>query len=195
MGRQVLLFRHPKAGIQVPAGTVEEDEGLETAVLREVTEETRLIQVRIVGYLGKMENELDPDSRVITRPIQARLESNTTSIPFKKVFTRGYTVQFEGRQGSFTKISYMEYDQLPNPTCIDFQIVGWVPNDTVRTRKPRHFFHLRCEEETTVSWSLPADNNHTFYPFWTPLIPKPTLIYPQQVWLNQVYDQLTTEFV
>lgn len=151
MGRQILLFRHPTAGIQVPAGTVEDGEGLETAVLREVTEETGLTQVRIISYLGKMDNELEPDSRVISRPIQARLEPNTTSFPFMKVFSRGLTVHYEGTQNNFTKISYVEYDQMPNPTAIDFQIVGWVPNDAISTHKPRHFFHLVCEKETAVS--------------------------------------------
>ncbi|MCP5097606.1 MAG: NUDIX domain-containing protein, partial [Chloroflexi bacterium] len=37
---QLLVFQHPTAGIQLPAGTVETGELAETAVLREITEET-----------------------------------------------------------------------------------------------------------------------------------------------------------
>lgn len=44
-GNRLLVFRHPhapEAGIQVPAGTVEEGEDPGTAVLREAAEETGL---------------------------------------------------------------------------------------------------------------------------------------------------------
>lgn len=37
---ELLLFMHPNAGIQFPAGTVEEGELPEQAVLREVAEKT-----------------------------------------------------------------------------------------------------------------------------------------------------------
>ena len=52
-----MVFTHrdiPEAGVQVPAGTVEEGETLDAAVLREVHEETSLppTAVRIAEYLG-----------------------------------------------------------------------------------------------------------------------------------------------
>lgn len=40
--KELLLFKHPTAGIQIPAGTVEEGETPEKAVKREVYEETGL---------------------------------------------------------------------------------------------------------------------------------------------------------
>ena len=42
----------PRAGLQVPAGTIEEGESPQEAVLREVYEESGLREVRIVRYLG-----------------------------------------------------------------------------------------------------------------------------------------------
>ena len=48
----LLVFKHPTASIQIPAGTVEVGEDIETAVQREVHEETGLQHVKI-------ENELD----------------------------------------------------------------------------------------------------------------------------------------
>ncbi len=53
--RQLLVFRHrdyPKAGVQVPAGTVEDGESIESALLREVEEETGLSDLSIVRKLG-----------------------------------------------------------------------------------------------------------------------------------------------
>jgi 8-oxo-dGTP pyrophosphatase MutT (NUDIX family) len=52
-GRQeLLLFEHPCAGIQIPAGTVELAEAPEAAAIRETHEETGLIDVAIDQYLG-----------------------------------------------------------------------------------------------------------------------------------------------
>ena len=55
-GSQLLVFRHtqfPEAGLQVPAGTVEENESPEKAVLRETEEETGQKDFRILAYLGE----------------------------------------------------------------------------------------------------------------------------------------------
>ena len=54
--RQLLVFTHDAfpvdvTGVQVPAGTIEEGEAPEAAIVREVLEETGLV-VRITGALG-----------------------------------------------------------------------------------------------------------------------------------------------
>ena len=55
-GDELLVFRHtdiPEAGLQVPAGTVEEGEAPDAAVIREVFEESGLTSVRIVSLVGR----------------------------------------------------------------------------------------------------------------------------------------------
>ncbi len=55
LGDKLLVFNHrdyPEAGVQVPAGTVEEAEELPDAVLREAEEETGLKGLTLVKYLG-----------------------------------------------------------------------------------------------------------------------------------------------
>jgi 8-oxo-dGTP pyrophosphatase MutT (NUDIX family) len=41
-GQELLLINHPNAGVQIPAGTVEPGEDLETAAIREAVEESGL---------------------------------------------------------------------------------------------------------------------------------------------------------
>jgi ADP-ribose pyrophosphatase YjhB (NUDIX family) len=58
---RLLVFRQPhapEAGVQVPAGTVEDGELLEAAVLREAQEETGLKELTIVSYLGQQEYQM-----------------------------------------------------------------------------------------------------------------------------------------
>jgi len=55
LGDKLLVFNEtgcPEAGTQVPAGTVEENEALRDAVLREAQEETGLEGLELVEYLG-----------------------------------------------------------------------------------------------------------------------------------------------
>ncbi|MGI8968203.1 MAG: NUDIX hydrolase [Chloroflexota bacterium] len=61
LGDCLLVFRHPdapEAGIQVPAGTVEEGEDSHAAVLREATEETGLTGLKIASFLGEQRRDM-----------------------------------------------------------------------------------------------------------------------------------------
>lgn len=55
---EVLLLRHPHAGIQFPAGTVDEGEDTATAAIREADEETGLTAFSSVLTAGMQVEEL-----------------------------------------------------------------------------------------------------------------------------------------
>jgi 8-oxo-dGTP pyrophosphatase MutT (NUDIX family) len=60
----LLVFRQPDfpdAGLQIPGGTVEAGEALEAAALREAHEETGLLKLKLVAYLGCTEYQLKVD--------------------------------------------------------------------------------------------------------------------------------------
>lgn len=64
--QKLLVFSHPyepEAGIQVPGGTIEEDESPEQAVLREAFEETGLTGLVLDGFLGEQERDMADSGR------------------------------------------------------------------------------------------------------------------------------------
>ena len=188
--KELLVFKHPTAGIQIPAGTVEEGEDIETAVKREAEEETGLQFVEIENYLGCVENELEKGERIIAETTQVYIEPNLNAIPYEEKLTRGLTVDYHATQEDFTHISYIEYDRHPNPTCIRYNITGWVPNQNLSGQKKRHFFQLTTQEETEDAWELKSDRCHIFKPYWTPISPKPTIVPAQSKWLDFVYEKI-----
>ena len=190
--KELLVFKHPTAGVQIPAGTVEIGEDIETAVKREVHEETGLQFVEIEAYLGCFENELENSQRIIAETTQVYIEPNLRAIPYKRKLPKGLTVDYLSTQEDFTHISYIEYeyDEFYEPTCIDANITGWVPNENLSAEKKRHFFLLSTQEETADAWELKSDLGHIFKPYWTPLSPKPQIIPPQDKWLDFVYERI-----
>ena len=190
--QELLVFKHPTAGIQIPAGTVEMSEDIETAVKREVYEETGLQFVEIENYLGCFENELENNQRIIAETTQVYIEPNLNAIPYKRKLPKGLTVDYLSTHGDFTRISYIEYeyDKFHKPIYIDTNITGWVPNENLSPQKKRHFFLMSTQEETKDAWELKSDMGHIFKPYWTPLSPKPKIIPPQDKWLDFVYEEI-----
>ena len=190
--KELLVFKHPTAGVQIPAGTVEKDEDIETAVKRETYEETGLRSVEIENYLGCIENELEEGERIIVETTQVYIEPGLNAIPYKRRLPKGLTVDYLSTQKDFTHISYVEYeyDKFHKPIRIDTNITGWVPNKNLSGQKQRHFFHLTTQAETPDAWELKSDGDRMFKPYWTPLSPKPNIIPPQDKWLDFVYEKI-----
>ena len=190
--KELLVFQHPTTGVQIPAGTVEKGEDIETAVKREAYEETGLRLLEIENYLGCFENELEDNQRIIAETTQVYIEPNLTAIPYRRKLPKGLTIDYLSTQKNFTHISYIEYayDKFHKPIRIDTNITGWVPNEHLSAQKKRHFFHLSTQEKTADAWELKSDQGHIFKLYWTPLSPKPAIISPQDKWLDFVYEKI-----
>lgn len=196
-GLDLLLFQHPTAGVQLPAGTVEEGEPLEAAVVREVAEETGITvsndqPLRILRHIG-WRDELPPTfTHVIYRATTVYARPDPRSFDWAHL-RRGIAVRYERRSGDFIQITYDEGDRYPDPHFISYQITGWVPANTLALTNRRHFFHLEVPPGGPERWQQFSDN-HLFEPFWASFDHLPEIVDTQQQWLNYVTGELDYQF-
>ncbi len=187
-GQDLLLFEHPTAGIQIPAGTVEIDEAPRDAVLRETREETGLTTVAIQQDLGVVDTQLPDDERAIRATTAVYARPTVESFDWARL-RRGLRVRQERQREGFAHITYAEWDQVEDPTYISYQITGWVPAQTLATVERRHFFLLRCSGASPERWTV-IDTPHRFTLFWAPLTALPAIVRPQAAWLTMLPEAL-----
>ena len=189
---ELLLFRHPNAGIQIPGGTVEEGEAPEKAALREVREETGLHPVQMRRYIGVQETQLPAPRYIVCHQTLVYARPQVDSFDWA-TFRRGIEVRRLRQQNDFIQVTYREGNRFPDPDYITYQITGWVPQEALCQTIRRHFYHLTTNAQTTETWTQRADC-HVFRPFWAPLAELPAIVAPQNGWLPYVQDQLGYRF-
>lgn len=189
--RELLVFKHPTAGIQVPAGTVEADETLEQAVLREVEEEAGLTDVVIVAKLATSEQLMESDQRMVLKSTHLYEEPIKEASRTSFFVARGITVRCKETAGQFTKVGYEEYDFCPPGMTVTEKYAGWLPSSTLASRVERHLFHLKSVSPTRDQWNISGDGGHNFQLYWTRLSVHTQLVRGQDAWLELIYDQIS----
>ncbi len=192
-GLELLLFRHPNAGVQFPAGTVEPGEAPAQAALREVREETGLGDVCLAASIGSRVEAPAGGSHVIARLTRVYARPDPTSFDWAEL-RPGIVVQVERRQAGYTQVTYEEWDRYPVGSYVTYCLTGWVPDETRAETIERHFFHLQSVGGSPAAWAQRADN-HTFRPFWASLAALPPLVAPQDGWLPYVQGELGYRFL
>ena len=181
-GEEILLFEHPFAGNQIPAGTVEPGELIDHAVIREAQEETGLSNYQIKQYLG-YDDEKVPEGyfRIQERTsVYARPDRESFDWAY---FRRGIMVELLRKQDGFSQVRLDEMDNALEPQYVSYSILGWVPDEVLGDSQRRHFYLLETSDVTSERWSAKTDN-HTFSPFWAPMSALPPIIFPQSKWLR-----------
>lgn len=196
-GRELLVFQHPTAGVQLPAGTIEPDETPAAAVLREVTEETGLVRVELVRPLAILtmldhEKPLEADEYLLLRTTSRMRYPGESNVPSWRVVRRSERVRLLEVQDSYAHVRLQQYKLLENGEfvvnrCVD----GWVEADALTQRVERHLFHLRVTDSDIPDiWEKSADLQHHFRLCWVPLTRDPNLVKGQRDWLTRVRHQL-----
>ena len=163
------MFRHPHAGIQIPAGTVEENKDITHAVLREAREETGLTDVIVKARLGHLDERplLDNDCYVV-RHTRVYARPDVASFDWAE-FRRGLLVKRLRQSGD------LEWNQFPDPEYVTYRITGWIKNDLLCAFQRRRLFHLTTPNDGRARWTVPADQP-IFELFWAPLASLPPII-------------------
>ncbi len=180
--QEILLFQHPTAGIQLPAGTVEPEEDPRAAAAREAGEETGLPGLKLEAYLGSLEETPVLGDHFIVVASDAYSRPDPASFNWAH-FRSGITVKLQRREKGFAQVSFEEPDQWPETHYASYQITGWVPEKVLSRTATRHFFRFSHPGNTVDTWSVAIDN-HIFKLFWVPLDPPPDIIAPQMPWLD-----------
>jgi len=188
-GHDLLVMQHPTAGVQVPAGTVEENESLIDAAFREVAEETGLRELRLVRRLGTETLTAKDGAYAMLRATPLRKGPSLDAAVLEASFPRAYWCRAIGQAGAFSEIVYEEHDFNVQPKRVLVRYSGWVESDAIADAVERHFFHFEVGVPTQERWVQQAEQSFECY--FTPLVPKPKLMHLQQAWLDGVYERLT----
>lgn len=186
--KELLVFQHPTAGVQLPAGTVERGESVEEAAYREVAEETGLTDVQLVQHIGATNTELTDGWHLFLESATLRAGPHSEAPSLHWVFGRGSWCNVRNEEDGFAEIQYEELNQNLTPAKADIRFSGWVPADVLCNRLARHFYHFELVGDTEERWVQQAERDFECY--WTPLTPKPSLVQGQNEWLDFAYDRL-----
>jgi 8-oxo-dGTP pyrophosphatase MutT (NUDIX family) len=195
----LLLFRHPLAGIQLPAGSAEDGETPISAAIREVAEETGLHDLTSPTVLGATTVQLRPGARILLRHefprhIPERHELPRHELPRhepsrRSRLNRGLTVELLELDTGQARVRADVLDYQHTPPAVVARVEGWVDIASLGSTVVRHHVHLQHAGCGPDRWTRAADR-HVFAPFWVPLVPRPEICDAQTGWLEFAYDRL-----
>ncbi|MBP7732525.1 MAG: NUDIX hydrolase [Caldisericia bacterium] len=187
-GTNLLLIKHPFAGYQLPAGTVEADEEPLAAAIRETKEETSLKDVSLIKCLGVMEVGLPGGMACLLETSTIYSRPDKTSFDWATI-PRSSWVKVLRQSGGWTQINYSEPDCLPNPNFETYSLTGWVEREKLAKCQKRHFYHFGSKHVGTNPWCVFSDY-HMFEVGWHRLDSLPQLMPPQDQWLAFALERM-----
>jgi 8-oxo-dGTP pyrophosphatase MutT (NUDIX family) len=181
-GMDLLVFEHPRAGFQLPAGTVEANEPHAEAAAREAREETGLLDLPPGRFLSAVQQTLPDDLFLITSTTRVYSRPDLTSFDWASI-RNGILVRVHHVGPAFAHVTYAERDPHTEPAAVSFQITGWVPASVITRQVTRFFYHFPYHGQTPATWSVDTDNDR-FRLFWAPLNQLPPIVAPQRWWVD-----------
>lgn len=189
--RRLLVFDHA-GGMQIPAGTVLENESHLQAALREAQEETGLPDLTLVAELGSRRASLPADERALLSDALLQLSPETSSTVVRgTVLRRGTPVKLLEEEGAYARVLHEETrTDGAGETVVTARRSGWVLSALVSNQLERHFYHLQSKIATAERWQVQAEAEHVFSCHWLPLKADIKLTPPQDEWFDIFYKTI-----
>lgn len=187
---EVLVFHHPDAGIQLPAGTVEDGEAPIDAALREVEEETGLRDARIVRELGVQETVVPPHQRAVREASSLLAEPSPNSARLAMVGRTGFFVDADVLDGPYRQVTHHEYEFVDNVFAPIRSTSGWMLDEHLTDRIVRHHYELQTTHPAADCWTHVLEGEHDVELYWAPLREDIALAASNLAWLQFVIDKL-----
>jgi 8-oxo-dGTP pyrophosphatase MutT (NUDIX family) len=181
-GDELLLFNHPNVGVQIPAGTVNPGEDLESAARREASEESGLADLVLVRSLGEVEDPPAPGFILVGYPTPVYSRPDTNSYDWAH-FRTGLPVQVLRQAEGFTQVCFEETDRHFDHQYTTYNITGWIPDNALSSQRIRHFYMFTAPNPTPPRWSVTVDYT-VFELFWAPSHALPSIVPPQAGWIK-----------
>jgi 8-oxo-dGTP pyrophosphatase MutT (NUDIX family) len=188
-GWDLLVIRHPTAGTQVPAGTVDPREPCRSAALREFHEETG-VKASSAHCVGRIEKDYPPHHGVLVATPHHSMEVVRTGVDHDLQLRRGLPVRIIAERDNEVQVIYEEWDYNLDPPVVINSVAGWVASTDVAKTIVRELYRVTVNEVTQPSWTHLADGQNWTLE-WMP-IQAVTLFGEQQGWLDALRDELTS---
>lgn len=181
---QLLVFDHPTAGLQLPAGTVEPGEAPVAAAKREVREETGVEVTSRGVVLRETIHDLGPDRAALLATVDRG----------GRLFRRGHLVKVltSDKAQGMAQIHEETFNYDESPPKLLSVSDGNVPIGALAQRIRRTFVLFVEDFRVTEPWSQQADGHH-FEVRWTRLrrdIPLVDGLKNQKEWLTSNFNRL-----
>ena len=187
--KELLVFQHPTAGLQLPAGTVEEGERPEAAVLREVVEETGLENVKLIRLLSVEETVIPEGQRAVRLSCPLLAEPREDALHLGTLGRSGFLVGSGEMSGTYRQVVHNSYEFDGDGFTPAGSVAGWVLDSNLAQRITRHHFELRAEQ-VPERWTHTAEGQYDFDLHWLLLRDPVPLVASNIAWLNLVIDKL-----
>jgi ADP-ribose pyrophosphatase YjhB (NUDIX family) len=183
---QILLVRHPTAGYQIPAGTVEENEDLQDAVRREIREECGIKELGLIIELPETHQFLEGDEAILTKTMRLYSWPASSARRDGPLCRRGFLLKTFEKKVGFTRVKYQEFNLKKKPPALISELESWVMSDDLTREVRRHFFAFYVREETLDQWENHAEPDQVFTLKWVDMDAIPELTEGQNEWLDQL---------
>lgn len=187
--RELLVFQHPTAGVQVPAGTVERGEAFDDAALREACEETGIARLTIVRMLGERMRVMPGEMRGVLETVDLRAAPFSDAATTGERLRNGLPVRVIEQSGGYARVSYEERDYTIDPPPVTLRTEGWAPSSAFTRTEVRRFYHMTPDVETPERWTV-EDEGRVLELYWAPLSQAIGLFGVHGEWLAEFWTEL-----